>query len=122
MPTTTRLSKRKAMAGGMALLREASASPWSVLAAMGAVLVMWWVVKVLEWAWWAPRRMEQALRAQGLRGTRYRFLWGDQKEESQLKAAALSRPMDMDRPHDIFPRVFPFLHRVVQDHGINEIQ
>lgn len=65
------------MVGGVALLGEASSSPWRVLGSVAAVLVLWWVVKVLEWAWWAPRRTERALRAQGLRGTRYHFLWGD---------------------------------------------
>lgn len=99
-----------------ALLREAS--PWRVLAAVAVVLVLWWALQVLEWAWWAPRRMERALRAQGLRGTRYRFLWGDLKEESRLTMAALAKPVRMDRPHDVFPRVSPLLHRVVQEHGM----
>ena len=61
--------------------------------------------------------MEQALWAQGLRGTRYRFLWGDLKEERRLTGAALARPVPMNRPHDILPRVSPLLHRAVQEHG-----
>ncbi|CAL5002390.1 unnamed protein product [Urochloa decumbens] len=103
------------MDSGAVLLREAS--PWSLLSGAAAVLLLLWAAQVLEWAWLAPRRMERALRAQGLRGTRYRFLWGDHKEEHQLTAAALARPVPMDRPHDILPRVTPFLHRAIQEHG-----
>ncbi|KAF8696968.1 hypothetical protein HU200_036613 [Digitaria exilis] len=72
---------------------------------------------MLEWAWLAPRRMERALRAQGLKGTRYRFLWGDLKEERRQAVEALSRPVSMDRPHDVLPRVSPLLHRAVEEHG-----
>jgi len=115
----TNRANGKAMVGGVALLREASPSPWSVLAGVAAALVLWWAAQVLEYAWWAPQRMERALRAQGLRGTRYRFLWGDLKEESRLTAAALARPVRTDRPHDVFPRVSPLLHRVVQEHGMH---
>jgi len=101
--------------GVAALLREAS--PGSLLAGAAAVLLLWWAAAVLEWAWLSPRRMERALRAQGLRGTRYRFLWGDLKEERRLTGAALARPVPMNRPHDILPRVSPLLHRAVQEHG-----
>ncbi|CAL4955901.1 unnamed protein product [Urochloa decumbens] len=103
------------MDGGAAVLREAS--PWSLLGGAAAVLLLWWAAQVLEWAWLTPRRMERALRAQGLRGTRYRFFWGDHKEERRLTAAALGKPVPMDRPHDILPRVSPLLHRAVQEHG-----
>jgi hypothetical protein len=107
------------MVSCVALLRESSPSPWSVLGGVAAVLVLWWAAQVLEWAWWAPRRMERILRAQGLSGTRYRFLWGDLKEESRLTAAALARPVHSDRPHDVFPRVSPLLHRVLEEHGMH---
>ncbi|GJM93842.1 hypothetical protein PR202_ga10433 [Eleusine coracana subsp. coracana] len=102
-------------AGALVLLREAS--PWSVLGGAAAALVLWWAVQVLEWAWWAPRRVDRALRAQGLSGTQYRFLWGDIKEDQRLTAAALAQPVPTDRPHDVLPRVAPLLHRVFQQHG-----
>ncbi|KAL6614876.1 hypothetical protein ACP70R_037146 [Stipagrostis hirtigluma subsp. patula] len=98
-----------------ALLLEPS--PWSLLGGAAAALLLWWAVRMMEWAWWAPRRMERALRAQGLGGTEYRFLRGDLREEQGLKAAALARPMPMDQPHDVGPRVLPLLHRVYQAHG-----
>lgn len=48
---------------------------------------------------------------------RYRLLCGDLIEEQRLRAAALARPVPVDRPHDFLPRVAPFLHRVLQEHG-----
>ncbi|CAO2179124.1 unnamed protein product [Urochloa humidicola] len=103
------------MDSGAALLCEAS--PWSLLGGAASVLLLWWAAQVLEWAWLAPRRMERALMAQGLRGTHYRFFWGDHKEERQLTAAALAKPVPMDQPHDILTRVSPLLHRTIKEHG-----
>uniref|UniRef100_A0A0D9V352 Cytochrome P450 n=1 Tax=Leersia perrieri TaxID=77586 RepID=A0A0D9V352_9ORYZ len=93
------------------------ASPWSLLGGVAAALLLVWAVQMLEWAWLAPRRMDRALRAQGLKGTQYRFLHGDLKEDLQLVMAARSKPVPMDRPHDIVPRISPLLHRALEDHG-----
>ncbi|XP_044454037.1 cytochrome P450 72A15-like [Triticum urartu] len=103
------------MEEAMAILRDAS--PWSLLAGAAAMAALWWAVRMLEWVWWGPRRIERALRAQGLGGTQYRLLRGDIKEEQRLMRAALSKPVPMDRPHDIVPRVSPLLHRVTEQHG-----
>ncbi|KAM0878355.1 hypothetical protein ACQ4PT_034928 [Festuca glaucescens] len=100
---------------GTALLRDAS--PSTLLAGAAAIAMLWFVVHMLEWAWWGPRRMDRVLRAQGLRGTQYRFLKGDLKEEQRLKVEAWSRPVPTDRAHDIVPRVAPLLHRVMKEHG-----
>ena len=102
---------------GAGVLREVS--PWSVLGGAAAVLLLWLAAQVLEWAWWVPRRMDRALRAQGLRGTRYRLLWGDLREDQRLIAAAKTTPVSVDRPHDILPRVAPLLHHAIQEHGTN---
>ncbi|CAM0881784.1 unnamed protein product [Alopecurus aequalis] len=100
---------------GTALLGDAS--PWTLLAGAVAVAMVCCAVQILEWGWWGPRRMGGVLRAQGLRGTQYRFLQGDLKEEQRLMAEAWSRPVPMYRAHDIVPRVAPFLHRVMEEHG-----
>ena len=101
---------------GTALLSDAS--PWTLLAGAVAVAMVCCVVQILEWAWWGPRRMDAVLRAQALRGTQYRFLKGDLKEEQRLMAEARSRPVPMYRAHDIVPRVAPLLHRVMEKHGM----
>jgi hypothetical protein len=101
---------------GTALLLNAS--PWTLLAGAAAVAMLFYAVQMLEWAWWGPRRMDRVLRAQGLRGTQYRILKGDLKEEQQLMVEAWSRPVPLDRAHDIVPRVAPLLHRVMKEHGM----
>ncbi|KAF0919791.1 hypothetical protein E2562_031654 [Oryza meyeriana var. granulata] len=93
------------------------ASPWSLLGGAAVGLLLVWAAQMLEWAWLAPRRMDRALRAQGLMGTEYRFLHGDLNENLRLVTAALSKPVPMDRPHDIIPRIAPLLHRASEEHG-----
>ncbi|KAL6615619.1 hypothetical protein ACP70R_037889 [Stipagrostis hirtigluma subsp. patula] len=82
---------------------------------LGLVL-LWQAGRLLERLWWQPRRLERALRAQGLRGTSYRFLTGDLKDYARLAKEAGSRPLP-PRCHDIAPRVAPFLHKNIQEHG-----
>ncbi|OEL14430.1 hypothetical protein BAE44_0024550 [Dichanthelium oligosanthes] len=56
-----------------------------------------------------------ALRAQGLRGTPYRLLAADVRENARLSREAVSRPLPL-RCHDIAPRVAPFLCGLVREH------
>ncbi|XP_038981500.1 cytochrome P450 72A15-like isoform X2 [Phoenix dactylifera] len=79
------------------------------------VLLLLWAWRGLERLWWRPRMLERALRAQGLRGTRYRFLCGDLKENARLSKEARAKLMPLS--HDIIPRVAPFLHRVMKENG-----
>ncbi|XP_052137843.1 cytochrome P450 CYP72A616-like isoform X2 [Oryza glaberrima] len=98
-------------------LRCLASVPWSSLAygLLGLVL-LWQGGRLLHRLWWRPRRLELALRAQGLRGTRYRFLTGDLGEHGRLNREAWARPLPL-RCHDIAPRVAPFLHSSVREHG-----
>jgi hypothetical protein len=66
--------------------------------------------------WLRPRRLERDLRAQGLRGTPYRFAAGDIRDYGRLSKEAWSRPLPL-RCHDIAPHVAPFLHKLVREHG-----
>ncbi|WOL17033.1 Cytochrome P450 [Canna indica] len=84
-------------------------------AASGILLLAWAAAALLNWAWWRPRRLDRALRAQGLRGTPYRFLRGDLAAEARLSAEARSKPMLLS--HDIVPRVFPLYHRAREQFG-----
>ncbi|KAJ1284424.1 hypothetical protein BS78_03G203200 [Paspalum vaginatum] len=86
----------------------------------GAALVaLWWAWRVLESTWILPRRLGGALRAQGLRGTAYRFPFGDLKEMARLAAADRARPMPLS--HDITPRVNRLYHNVIAEHGKNAV-
>ncbi|XP_073108783.1 cytochrome P450 CYP72A616 [Elaeis guineensis] len=84
-------------------------------AVVGVLFLLVWAVRALEWVWWRPRRLEGLLRAQGLSGTRYRFFYGDLKDNLRLRKAARSKPMPLS--HCIGPRVLPFLHQAIEDHG-----
>ncbi|XP_038981495.1 cytochrome P450 72A15-like isoform X2 [Phoenix dactylifera] len=83
--------------------------------AVGLLLLVVSAVRALEWVWWRPRRLERVLRAQGIKGTHYRFLHGDLKDTARLSNEARSKPLPLS--HCIAPRVLPFLHQIINDHG-----
>nr|CAB3477692.1 unnamed protein product [Digitaria exilis] len=87
-----------------------------LLYVLGGLAALWFTWRVLEWAWLSPRRVGRALRAQGLRGTAYRFPSGDLPEEVRLLAAEVAKPMPL-LSHDISARVAPLLYKGVKDHG-----
>uniref|UniRef100_A0ACD5UML0 Uncharacterized protein n=1 Tax=Avena sativa TaxID=4498 RepID=A0ACD5UML0_AVESA len=91
--------------------------PWSfmVCGILGLVL-LWQASRLLDLLWWHPRRLERALRAQGLRGTSYRFLVGDLMDYVRRSREARSKSIPL-RSHNIAPLVAPLLHDIVQEHG-----
>ncbi|GJM93835.1 hypothetical protein PR202_ga10425 [Eleusine coracana subsp. coracana] len=100
-----------------ATFAAAASLPWSIL--LGGILGLvpiWLAGRLLNQLWWQPRRLERALRAQGLRGTSYHFLTGDLKDYGRLSREAWSKPLPL-RCHDIAPRVMPLVHKLVQEHG-----
>ncbi|XP_047062687.1 cytochrome P450 72A14-like [Lolium rigidum] len=100
------------------------ASPWEdrqlVLFSVAGAVLAWCAVRVLEWAWWRPRRLERALRSQGLRGTAYRSLAGDAALLVRLNKEARSRTMPLGC-HDIVPRAMPLFHHAMKEHGKTSI-
>ncbi|CAO2204089.1 unnamed protein product [Urochloa humidicola] len=101
----------------MVLGATATSVPWSLLIGglLGLVL-LWAAGRFLDRLWCQPRRLERLLRAQGLRGTSYRFLTGDLKDLARLNKEAWSRPLPQ-RCHDIAPRVTPFHYNNMREHG-----
>jgi hypothetical protein len=96
------------------------AVPWEdqqlVLYAVAGAALAWCAVRALEWAWWRPRRLERALRSQGLRGTAYRSLAGDMPLLVRLNKEARSRTMPLGC-HDVVPRALPLFHQAMKEHG-----
>ncbi|KAF3339942.1 cytochrome P450 CYP72A219-like protein [Carex littledalei] len=88
---------------------------WSLFLGAFSLLLLWGAAQVLEWAWLRPRRLDQALRKQGLRGTVYRSLAGDLKENTRLNKEACAKPITFS--HDIVPRVAPLFHRSMKEFG-----
>ena len=99
-----------------ALLMLREASPWALAGAAAAVALLWLVAWTAEWAWWTPRRPDRALRAQGLKGTRYRLFTGDLAENARINREARTKPLPLGC-HDIAPRVQPMLHRAIKEYG-----
>ena len=100
----------------VAAAASSPASPWSLLfQGLLALLAVWAAYRAAERCWLRPRRLDRALRAQGLGGTEYRFPAGDLKETVRLNEEARSRPMPLC--HDIVPRIAPHLLNTVKEHG-----
>ncbi|XP_062206245.1 cytochrome P450 CYP72A616-like [Phragmites australis] len=99
-----------------ALLMLREASPWALAGAAAAAAMLWLAAWTLEWAWWTPRRLDRALRAQGLKGTRYRLFTGDLRENARINREARTKPLPLGC-HDIAPRVQPMLHNSMKEYG-----
>ncbi|XP_020098246.1 cytochrome P450 72A11-like [Ananas comosus] len=91
---------------------------WSVDLLGSAVAAGFVVVflRLLNWAWLRPRRLDRALRAQGLRGTTYRFVYGDAARMEQLRKEREAKPLP-DLTHDIIPRIAPLFQEAMREHG-----
>ncbi|KAI3778602.1 hypothetical protein L2E82_07982 [Cichorium intybus] len=76
------------------------------------VLLSW---RILDRLWFKPKKIEKFLRAQGLKGNSYRFIFGDLKEMAKMTRKANSKPIDLK--DDIIPRVLPFVHKSVAAYG-----
>ncbi|KAL6614874.1 hypothetical protein ACP70R_037144 [Stipagrostis hirtigluma subsp. patula] len=92
------------------------ASPWALAGAAAAVALLWLAAWTLEWAWWTPRRLDRALRAQGLKGTRYRLFTGDVRVNARFNREARAKPLPLGC-HVIIPRVQPMLYNVTKENG-----
>ncbi|XP_076918829.1 cytochrome P450 CYP72A219-like [Bidens hawaiensis] len=71
-----------------------------------AAIFLFYTWRILNWLWFKPKKIEKYLKDQGLKGTPYRFLYGDLKE---MMNEAKSKPINFS--HDIAPRVSPFFHK-----------
>ncbi|OQU86592.1 hypothetical protein SORBI_3003G109766 [Sorghum bicolor] len=115
------------------LLGEASSShPWKkaaqqqllpplCAAVLAVAIVAWCAARAAEWAWLRPRRLERALRAQGIRGTAYRPLAGDAPLSYRLASEARSRAPLPPGCHAIVPRAMPLVHHTMNEHGKNSV-
>ncbi|KAK9092512.1 hypothetical protein Syun_027423 [Stephania yunnanensis] len=78
------------------------------------ILCAW---KVFDWVWWKPKRLERYFREQGIEGPCYKLIHGNIKENAVATKKAKAKPMESFSPHSIAPRVFPFLHQIVEKYG-----
>ncbi|XP_059282112.1 cytochrome P450 CYP72A219-like [Lycium ferocissimum] len=72
--------------------------------------------RVLNWIWFTPKKLEQLLRKQGLKGNSYRILYGDMKELSGMVMEATSKPLNLS-DDDVAPRMMPFFLQTIKKYG-----
>lgn len=74
-----------------------------------------WVYSFIDWLWLNPRRLDICLRRQGLKGSSYRVLFGDVKDERKMYHEAKSSPINLS--DDIIPRVLTFVTQHIKKYG-----
>ncbi|KAK9089192.1 hypothetical protein Scep_028274 [Stephania cephalantha] len=87
----------------------------SFLVIFSAVVLSFWVAKVLIWLWWKPKKLEKLLREQGFNGTSHMFLFRELRQLVSMTEKAQSKPINLS--HNIVPRVLPFMHETIRTHG-----
>ncbi|KAL2346595.1 hypothetical protein Fmac_000595 [Flemingia macrophylla] len=88
---------------------------FKTMASSFALLVLNIVIRLVNNIWWRSRSTEKLLRQQGIRGSSYKLFNGDISDMKNSAIKASSKPISLN--HQIVPRVFPFVHKMVQQHG-----
>ena len=79
-------------------------------------IVVWYGWIFVNWVWLRPKKMDKCLREQGLKGTSYKFFFGDTKETvKMIKDAKKSGPINLT--NDIVSRINPFVYKSVTAYG-----
>ncbi|XP_077229239.1 cytochrome P450 CYP72A616-like [Tasmannia lanceolata] len=80
-----------------------------------SLLLFSWVMRIAYSIWWKPMKLGKQLKRQGIKGTTYKFFFGDMKEYGMSIMEAYSKPMNLN--HQTAPRLVPFIHQMVQTYG-----
>lgn len=70
------------------------------------------VLRVVNWVWLKPKRLEKCMREQGLNGNSYKLLVEDMKEFLSMGKEALSTPIKLS--DDVVP---PYFAHFVKKYG-----
>ncbi|TMW98619.1 hypothetical protein EJD97_003790 [Solanum chilense] len=85
------------------------------LLAITFVIYAW---RLLDWAWFRPRKLEKCLRQQGLKGNSYKLIFGDIKALSKSIEDAKSKPLNVS-DDDLTPRILPYFVQTIKKYGKN---
>ncbi|MCD7469251.1 hypothetical protein HAX54_008122 [Datura stramonium] len=82
-----------------------------------AILLVYYTWRVLNWAWFGPKKLEKCLRQRGLKGNPYKLLYGDLKDLTNKLNEAKSKPINFS--DDIAQRLIPFFLDSINKNGKN---
>ncbi|XP_006348908.1 cytochrome P450 CYP72A219-like [Solanum tuberosum] len=88
-----------------------------IIAAICVAILLVYTWKVLNWAWFKPKKLEKYLRKNGLKGNPYKLLYGDSKELTNKLNEARSKPINFN--DDIAQRLIPFFLDSINKNGKN---
>ncbi|KAM3301987.1 hypothetical protein P3S67_016489 [Capsicum chacoense] len=80
-----------------------------------AILLLYYTWRVLNWAWFSPKRLENCLRQRSLKGNPYKFLYGDLNELTKSLVEATSKPINLS--DDIAQRLIPYFLNATNKNG-----
>ncbi|KAK9921875.1 hypothetical protein M0R45_030369 [Rubus argutus] len=73
------------------------------------------LINIFLTQWWTPTRLQKLMGRQGIKGPCYRLFQGNNKQISDMKNEAISRPKSLS--HDLFPLVQPHYNSWVKTYG-----
>lgn len=82
-----------------------------------AIVVVLCAWKMVNMVWLRPKKLEKYLKNQGLKGNKYRLLFGDMKELSALFQQSKSKHINIDEVDEVLPHVVAFTYHSMQKHG-----
>ncbi|KAK4493042.1 hypothetical protein RD792_018143 [Penstemon davidsonii] len=89
----------------------------SVLTSFLIIASVTFAVKVLNWIWFSPKKLEKFLRKQGLNGNPYRLLVGDMNDLIGVVKSEQSKSIQLF--DNLSSHIMPYFHQIIQKHGQN---
>ncbi|KAK4484640.1 hypothetical protein RD792_007229 [Penstemon davidsonii] len=74
-------------------------------------------VKLLNWVWFRPKKLEKFLRKQGLDGNPYRLLLGDMKDLIKVLKSEQSKSIQFS--DDLPSHIMPYYQQIIHKYGQN---
>ncbi|XP_049386888.1 cytochrome P450 CYP72A219-like [Solanum stenotomum] len=87
----------------------------NIIATICVAILLIYTWKVLNWAWFRPKKLEINFRQNGLKGNPYKLLYGDLNELTKSIVEAKSKPINFS--DDIAQRLIPFFLDSINKNG-----
>ncbi|KAK4420455.1 cytochrome [Sesamum alatum] len=87
----------------------------SIMASILTLVSITVLVKVLNWVWFRPKKLEKLLRNQGFNGNPYRLFLGDMQDLG--KVMKTEQPKTLKLSDDLTPHILPYYHNIIDKYG-----